>query len=88
MEFKEVFISYDTELDGNLFTLKCNFGRVDFIKKYNDVYPLYIFVEPQHRRKGIATKMVDYLNNKYILDWDGRFTNDGRLFFKNYKKYE
>lgn len=86
MEIKETFISYDDEFEGNLFTLKCDFGRVDFVKKHNKVYPLYIFVEPKHRRNKIATKMIEYLSKKYVLDWDGRFTEEGRLFFKNYIK--
>jgi len=84
MEYQEVFISYDSELGGNLFTLKCDFGRVEYIKKYKNVSPLYIFVDPKYRRKGIATKMIDYLNKKYVLEWNGRFTDIGRLFFKNY----
>jgi GNAT superfamily N-acetyltransferase len=86
MTFKEIFISYDSELDGNLFTLKCDFGYIDFIKKHNQACPLYIFVESEYRRNGIATKMVDFLNKKYTLNWDGRFTNVGRLFFENYIK--
>ena len=84
MNFKEDVITYDVELDGDICVLKLgDVGRVDFLKRENEVTILFITVKPEYRRHGHATEMLRYLGKKYEIRWDGRFTADGRLLYKS-----
>lgn len=91
MTFTERFITYDEELDGNLYTIDFKdqngaLGRIDFKKDSLDVEIVFIYVEKDKRRKGIATKMLTNLSERYNVIWDGRFTKEGRQLYENWNK--
>lgn len=47
------------------------------------VYIEFINISFNHRRRGYATKMVHELLKKYSLQWDYKFTKDGRQWFES-----
>jgi ribosomal protein S18 acetylase RimI-like enzyme len=47
------------------------------------VYIEFINISGNHRRCGYATKMVRELLKKYSLQWDYKFTKDGRQWFES-----
>lgn len=47
------------------------------------VYIESINILVNHRRRGYATKMIQELLKKYSLQWDYKFTKDGRQWFES-----
>ena len=64
-------------------------GRITFNlhEIYNNPELIMIFVEPEYRRRGIATKMLMYLQSKYgdNINW-GSKTTDGTYLYKSFYK--
>lgn len=61
-------------------------GRISFTLHlvYNNPELIMIYVEPEFRRKGIATKMLTYLQDKYgDINW-GSKTTDGTYLHKSF----
>lgn len=64
-------------------------GRVDFdIDDYeptkSGIDLIMVYVNDDQRRKGVATKMLKYLENKYgQVKWNGK-TPDGESLYKSY----
>ena len=64
-------------------------GYCDYVTYNNKVSVQYIFVEEDARRKGVATKLLDFIKNEYVkkgatIDY-GYATDDGHEFLKKYK---
>jgi ribosomal protein S18 acetylase RimI-like enzyme len=65
--------------------------RLGYCKYYSiepdreTVYIEFINISVNHRRRGYATKMVQELFKKYLLQWDYEFTKDGRHWFESLK---
>jgi ribosomal protein S18 acetylase RimI-like enzyme len=65
------------------------FDSVGFCKYYKPdtvgdlCYIEYIEIKEEYRRKGYATQLVKELQKKYKLEWDYRFTDDGRKWYNS-----
>ena len=87
LEFKEEKMSFYRTLKAYLDGKYA--GRVDFdynqYKVDNDGFNLImVYVDKDFRRKGIATKMLKHLQDKYgIIHWNGK-TSDGESLYKAY----
>jgi hypothetical protein len=89
MRFEHIYFTDSFDRDEymcNIFT-DCDV-KVGFCKYYknsccdNVVYIEYIHIDEDQTRKGYATELVKELSKKYQLEWDFRFTEQGRLWYK------
>lgn len=58
----------------------CKYCKKDLV--YNIVYIEFIYIDPLYRKMGFATAMVKELQSKFKLDWDYRFTEQGREWYE------
>ena len=63
-------------------------GRVDFSIYDKKLYIDMIEVEPEYRRKGIATKLMDFVKkeNPNLPIIPGYSTEEGHKFWEKYRK--
>ena len=71
---------YDNLLGDDKFVGYCKYYKEYFLDM--QVYIEFIFIKHEHRYKGYATAMVEELQSKYELLWDGRFTREGREWYE------
>lgn len=57
----------------------CKYSKEYYLDNY--VVIEYITVKPEYRRMGYGTKLIQEILTKYKILWDGRFTDQGRLFY-------
>jgi len=57
----------------------CKYYRMDPMG--DDCFIEYIQINEEYRRKGYGTDIVKELQRMYRLQWDYRFTDDGRQWF-------
>ena len=85
-------MGYDSEEKRDLYS--CNiiddYGvNVGFCKYYKPllefetVYIEFINIKYEYRRRGYGTEMVEELQRKYYLKWDGRLSTDGRKWYNS-----
>ncbi len=63
-------------------------GRVDYSIYDKKIYIDFIEVNPEYRRKGIATKLVDFIKreNPNMPIIPGYATEEGHKFWEKYRK--
>ena len=91
MVFKHVYLGKNhhgvDEYSCSVINNKNDFiGYCKYYKPYeytDDVYIEFIDIRYEHRRRGYATSMVLDLQSRYVLKWDGRFSEVGKLWYKN-----
>ena len=92
MKFNHQYLGYDSEEKRDLYS--CNiiddYGiNVGFCKYYKPllefetVYIEFINIKYEYRRRGYGTEMVEELQRKYYLKWDGRLSTDGRKWYNS-----
>ena len=92
MKFNHQYLGYDSEEKRDLYS--CNiiddYGvNVGFCKYYKPllefetVYIEFINIKYEYRRRGYATALVEELQRKYYLKWDGRLSTDGRKWYNS-----
>ena len=92
MKFTHQYLGYDSEEKRDLYS--CNiiddYGvNVGFCKYYKPllefetVYIEFININYEYRRRGYGTEMVEELQRKYYLKWDGRLSTDGRKWYNS-----
>lgn len=92
MKFNHQYLGYDSEEKRDLYS--CNiiddYGvNVGFCKYYKPllefetVYIEFININYEYRRRGYGTEMVEELQRKYYLKWDGRLSTDGRKWYNS-----
>lgn len=59
----------------------CKYYSVGF--ENNIVYIEFINISYNHRRRGYGTALVKELLKKYNLNWDYKFTKEGRLWYES-----
>lgn len=59
----------------------CIYNKID-----ENVYIEFINIFDEYRRRGYATEVVKELKLKYILTWDHKFTDDGKLWYESLVK--
>lgn len=77
--FEDIEEYYCSILLNNRSVGYCKYCKKDPI--YNTVYIEFIYIEPNHRKMGYATAMVQELQSKFQLKWDLRFTEQGREWY-------
>ena len=92
MKFNHQYLGYDSDEKRDLYS--CNiidgYGiHVGFCKYYKPllefetVYIEFINIKYEYRRRGYATALVEELQRKYYLKWDGRLSTDGRKWYNS-----
>ena len=51
--------------------------------EFETVYIEFINIKYEYRRRGYGTEMVEELQRKYYLKWDGRLSTDGRKWYNS-----
>ena len=92
MKFNHQYLGYDSEEKRDLYSCNIidNYGvSVGFCKYYKPllefetVYIEFININYEYRRRGYGTEMVEELQRKYYLKWDGRLSTDGRKWYNS-----
>ena len=92
MKFNHQYLGYDSEEKRDLYSCNIidNYGvNVGFCKYYKPllefetVYIEFININYEYRRRGYGTEMVEELQRKYYLKWDGRLSTDGRKWYNS-----